>query len=74
MQFSIEVPVVVTFTNDPKEMVDREGERKPTRGSLVKYLQDALVLEIDDEAYGQPLGAAFAAAGVDWERAKLVKG
>ena len=71
---SIEVPVIVTFTTDPEEMDDREGERKPSKTSLVKYMKDALILELNNEEYGQPDGASFAAAGVDWGKAVLVRG
>ena len=73
-RITIEVPVLVSFTTDPAEMDDRQGEKKPTRKSLLDYLYGALRLDIDTEGEGQPEGAVFAAAGVDWKKAKLSKG
>ena len=71
---TIEVPVLVSFTTDPAETGDRKGEKKPTRKSLLDYLYGALRLDIDTEGEGQPEGAVFAAAGVDWGKAKLSRG
>src|SRR5208283_6134987 len=66
-RLTIRVPVEITFTTDPAEMDDdREGEKKPTRKSLLDYLDGALALDIDTEGQGQPDGAVFAAAAVDW--------
>jgi hypothetical protein len=73
-RLTIRVPVAVSFTTDPVELDDRENEKKPTKKSLVKYLEDALRLDIDTEGEGQPEGAAFAASGVDWGKAELIKG
>jgi hypothetical protein len=73
-RLTIRVPVAVSFTTDPAELDDRENERKPTKQSLVKYLEDAFRLDIDTEDEGQPQGAAFGAAGVDWGKAALIKG
>ena len=73
-RITIEVPVLVSFTTDPAEMDDRKGEKKPTRKSLLDYLDRAFRLEIDTEGEGQPAGAVFAAAGVDWKKAKLSRG
>jgi len=74
-RLTIRVPVEITFTTDPAEMDDgREGEKKPTRKSLLDYLDGALTLDIDTEGQGQPEGAVFAAAGVDWKKAELIKG
>jgi len=72
---TIRVPVEITFTTDPAEMDDdREGEKKPTRKRLLDYLDGAFRMDIDTEDEGQPEGAVFAAAGVDWGKAELVKG
>jgi hypothetical protein len=71
---TIRVPVEVSFTTDPVELDDRKGEKKPTKTSLVKYLEDALRLDIDTDDEGQPEGAAFTSAGVDWGKAELIKG
>ena len=68
---TVRVPVEITFTTDPAELDDRQGEPAPTKESLLAYLQDALVLEVDTEGNGQPKGAAFAASGVDWNSATL---
>ena len=74
-RLTIRVPVVVSFTTDPREMDDRDGETPPTKRSLVEYLSEsAFRLDIDTEGYGQPEGAVFAAAGVEWDRAELIKG
>jgi hypothetical protein len=71
-QKTIRVPVFVTFSTDPAELDDREGEMPPTKESLLAYLKDALRLDVDTEGNGQPEGAVFAAAGVDWDAAELV--
>ena len=68
---TVRVPVEITFTTDPAELDDRQGEPAPTKESLLAYLQDALVLEVDTEGNGQPKGAAFAALGIDWNAATL---
>jgi hypothetical protein len=73
-RLTVRVPVEVAFSTDPAELDDREGEKRPTKRSLVKYLKDALTLGVDNEGEGQPEGAVFAAAGVDWGKAELVKG
>ena len=74
-RLTIRVPVEITFTTDPAEMDDdREGENKPTRKNLLDYLDGALTLDIDTEGQGQPEGAVFAAAGVDWKKAELIRG
>ena len=67
------IPVEITFTTDPAELDGREGEPAPTRESLLAYLQDALVVQVDTEGNGQPEGAAFAAAGIDWDAATLTE-
>ena len=63
--------MLISFTTDPAETGDRKGEKRPTRKSLLDYLYGALRLEIDTESEGEPEGAVFAAAGVDWKKAKL---
>jgi hypothetical protein len=74
-RLTIRVPVEISFTTDPAEMDDdREGEKKPTRKSLLDYLDGAFRLDIDTEGPGQPEGAVFAGAGVDWGKAELIKG
>jgi hypothetical protein len=73
-RLTVRVPVEVAFSTDPKELDDRETEPKPTRRSLVAYLKAALRLDVDIEGEGQPEGAVFAAAGVDWGKAELLKG
>jgi hypothetical protein len=73
-RLTIVVPVEISFTTDPKELQDREGEKKPTKTDLVSYLKEALQLDVDTEGEGQPGGAVFAAAGVDWGKAELLKG
>ena len=70
---TIRLPVEISFTTDPAELDDRESEPPPSKGSLLAYLQDALVLQVDTEGHGQPGGAVFAAAGVDWNAATLVE-
>jgi predicted nucleic acid-binding Zn-ribbon protein len=67
------IPVEITFTTDPAELDDRQGEPVPTKESLLAYLQDALVLQVDTEGNGQPNGAAFAASGIDWDAATLLE-
>ncbi len=69
---TIRVPVEISFTTDPAELDDREGEPAPTKESLLAYLQDALVLQVDTEGHGQPEGAAFAASGIDWDATVLI--
>ena len=69
---TIRVPVDISFTTDPAELDDRKGEPAPTKKSLLAYLQDALVLEVDTEGNGQPEGAAVAASGIDWDAAVLI--
>jgi hypothetical protein len=73
-RLTIEVPVLVSFTTDPAEMDDRKGKKKATRKSLLDYLYGAFRLEVDTEGEGQPEGAVFAAAGVDWKKANLSRG
>ncbi len=74
-RLTIRVPVEITFTTDPAEMDDdRGGENKPTRKNLLDYLDGALTLDIDTEGQGQPEGAVFAAGGVDWKKAELIRG
>jgi hypothetical protein len=68
---TIRIPVEITFSTDPAELDDREGESPPTKESLLAYLKDAMRLEVDTEDEGQPEGAVFAAAGVDWDAAEL---
>jgi hypothetical protein len=70
---TIRVPVFITFSTDPAKLVDREVEKSPTEESLVAYLKDAMRLDVDDEGEGQPEGAVFAATGVDWDAAELVR-
>lgn len=71
-QKTIRIPAFVTFSTDPAELDDREGEKPPTKESLLAYLKDAIRLDVDNEDVGQPEGAVFAAAGVDWDAADLV--
>lgn len=71
-QKTIRIPVFVTFSTDPAELDDREGETPPTKESLLAYLKDAIRLGVDTEGEGQPEGAVFAAIGVDWDSAELV--
>ena len=74
-RLTIRVPVEISFTTDPAELDDhREGEKKPTRKRLLDYLDGAVRLDIDTEGLGQPEGAVFAGAGVDWKKADLIKG
>jgi hypothetical protein len=68
---TVRLPVEISFTTDPEELDDRQDEPVPTKGSLLTWLQDALVLQVDTESYGQPAGAVFAAAGVEWDAATL---
>ena len=63
----------ITFTTDPAELDDRQGEPVPSKESLLAYLQDALVLEVDTEGNGQPKGAIFAVAAVNWDVAMLLE-
>ena len=46
---TIRVPVEVAFSTDSTELVGRDGEKKPTKQNLLRYLKDAFVLEIDTE-------------------------
>jgi hypothetical protein len=69
---TIRIPLLVTFSTDPAELDDREGEVYPTKESLVAYLKGAIRLDVDNEGAGQPEGAVFAAAGLDWGAAELV--
>ena len=71
-QITIRFPVFVTFSTDPTELDDREGEKPPTKESLLAYLKDAIRLDVDNEGEGQPEGAVFAYAGIDWDAAELV--
>ena len=71
---TIIVPVEIVFTTDPDELDDWEDKYAPTKESLVEYLKEALVLDVDNEENGQPDGACFAAAGVHWDKATLTKG
>lgn len=73
-RLTVRVPVEVAFSTDPAELADREGEKKPTKKDLIKYLKDAIRLDIDTEDAGQPDGAVFAAAGIDWGKAELGRG
>jgi hypothetical protein len=73
-RLTVRVPVEVAFSTDPAELDDRKGEKKPGKTSLVKYLKRVLRLDGDNEGEGQPEGAVFAAAGVDWGKAELLKG
>jgi hypothetical protein len=73
-RITIEVPVVISFTTDPAEMDGRQGGKRPTWRSLLDFLDRAFRMEIDTEGEGQPEGAVFAAAGVDWKKAKLSRG
>ena len=70
---TVRLPVEISFTTDPEELDDRQDEPAPTKESLLTWLQDALVLQVDTEGHGQPEGAVFAAAGVDWNAATLVE-
>jgi len=70
---TIRVPLEITFTTDPAELDDREGELTPTKESLVAWLKDSLILRVDTEGYGQPAGAVFAASGIDWNAATLTE-
>ena len=40
-RLTIVVPVEISFTTDPRELQDREGEKEPTKTSLVSYLKEA---------------------------------
>ena len=71
---TVHVPVEIAFTTDPAELDDRADEPAPTLRSLVEYLKNALRLDIDNEGCGQPEGAVFAGAGIDWDAAILVEG
>ncbi len=71
---TVRLPVEISFTTDPAELDDRRGEPAPTRESLLAWLRDALVLEVDTEGKGQPDGAVFASAGVDWDAVTLIEG
>ena len=71
-QKTIRIPVWVTFSTDPAELDDRESEVCPTEESLVEYLKGAVRLDVDSEGAGQPEGAVFATAGLDWGAAELV--
>jgi len=73
-RITIQVPVRISFSTNPDELDDRDGETPPTQKSLLAYLKDAIRLDVDNEGEGQPEGAVFAAAGVDWGKAKLLKG
>lgn len=68
-QITIRIPVFVTFSTDPAELDDREGEKIPTKESLLAYLKEAMRLDVDTEGEGQPEGAVFAASGVGWDEA-----
>ena len=70
---TVRVPLEITFTTDPAELGDRQGEPAPTRKSLLAYLQDALLLEVNTEGNGQPEGAVFAAASIEWDAATLLE-
>ena len=72
-RITIQVPLLVSFSTAPDELHERVGnEKPPTKGSLVDYLKVALCLDIDNESEGQPEGAAFTAATLDWDNAKLI--
>ena len=75
-RLTVRLPVEVCFTTDPAELEsqEKEGERKPGKKTLVDYLKDALRLDVDTEAQGQPAGAVFAAAGIDWAQAEVLEG
>lgn len=72
-RYEVTVPLVVAFTIDPEELILRDivTDRKPTLAELVEYLQRAIRLDIDNEGEGQPETSAFAACGVDWDRATM---
>jgi len=70
---TIRIPVEISFTIDPAELDERNNEPAPTKASLVAYLRDTVVLQVDTEDHGQPVGAVFAAAGIDWEAVTLVE-
>ncbi len=70
---TVRVPVEIAFTSDPAELDNRKDEPAPTRESLLAWLQDALVLQVDTEGNGQPKGAVFAGAGIDWDAATLIE-
>jgi hypothetical protein len=69
---TIWLPAFITFSTDPYELDDREGEPSPTQESLLAYSQRAVRLDVDTECQGQPEGAVFAAAGIDWDAAGLI--
>ncbi len=71
-QKTIRIPVEITFSTDPAELDDRQGETPATKESLLAYLKDAIQLGVDTEDQGQPEGAVFVAAGVDWDAAEPV--
>jgi hypothetical protein len=75
-RLTVRVPVEVAFTTDPAELecAGKGGERKPDKEALLQYLKDALRLDIDTEGEGQPEGAVFAAAGIDWGQAEVRDG
>jgi hypothetical protein len=68
---TIRIPAEITFSTDPAELDDREDEKPATKESLLAYLKDAMRLDVDTEDEGQPEGAVFAAAGVDWDAAEV---
>ncbi len=70
---SIVVPLEISFATDPAELDDRQDEAAPTKENLVAWLKDSLVLQVDTEGYGQPVGAVFAASGIDWNAATLTE-
>ncbi len=70
---TIRVPLEISFTTDPAELADHRCGPAPTKESLVAWLKDALVLQVDTEGYGQPAGAVFAASGIDWNAATLTE-
>jgi len=71
-QKTIRVPVFITFSTDPAELDDREREKSPTNECLMEYLKEAIRLDVDTEGEGQPEGAVFAAAELDWDAAEMV--
>lgn len=69
---TIRIPIEITFSTAPEELDDREGEKPATNESLLEYLKDAIRLDVDTEDEGEPAGAVFAAAGVDWDAAEWI--
>lgn len=64
---TVEAIVKFKFSVDPADMEGREDEVAPTRLDLMDYLADALVFDVDVEECGDPEGAAFIEAGIEWD-------